>query len=304
VEYIVAPDEGHGFRNEDNNLALAAKMEAFLSEHVGGRYQDSRTDEIEQRLAEITVDPSTVEMPTPSEEEDASKTAALPDADGSVITPTTVEYTMNLSVGGRSLELVTTRTIATASHDGTPVWRVVDEVSSSMMNASDTLLVDRSTLRPIKRTAKGQGTVTLTYADDAVTGQMQAMGQTMDIDKSLDAPVLAGGAGVELTLAGLPLEEGYETTLRAFSYQQQTVRRMKVAVTGRETVEVGAGTFETLTLEITALDGNDAGTGTYHVMADAPHHVVKSEVNLGAAMGGGTATVELTSAGTATSEAR
>jgi len=72
---------------------------------------------------------------------------------------------------------------------------------------------------------------------------------------------------------------------------------MKVAVTGPSTVEVGAGSFDTMTLEVTSLDGNDAGTGTYHVMADAPHHVVKAEQKLGAQMGGGTATVELTAVG-------
>jgi len=303
VEYIVAPDEGHGFRNEDNNLALAAKMEAFLAEHVGGRYQTSTTDDIDQRLAEITVDPSTVEMPETSDEAEASKTSALPDADGSVIQPTTVEYTTSLSIQGRSLELTTTRTIAEAMHEDQSAWRIVDDISSPMMNASDTLLVDRATLRPLARHVKGQGTVQLSYSDDAITGQMQAMGQSMDIDKSLEAPVLASGSGMELAMAGLPLEEGYETTLRTFNYQQQNVRRVKLAVTGSGTLDVGAGSFETLTVEVTALDGNDAGTGTYHVMADAPHHVVKADVNLGAAMGGGTATVELTATGATTSDA-
>lgn len=304
VEYIVAPDEGHGFRNEDNNLALAAKMEEFLAEHIGGRYQASMTDDIGQRLSEITVDPATVEMPKPSDEEEASKTSALPDADGSVIRPVTVEYVTSLSVQGRQLELTTKRTIAEASNNEQTAWRIVDDVTSSMMNASDTLLVDRTTLRPVRRHASGQGTVELSYSDDAITGQMQAMGQSMDINKSLDAPVFAGGSGLEIAIAGLPLEEGYETTLRNFNYQQQNVRRVKLSVTGSGTTEVDAGTFETLTVEITALDGNDAGTGTFHVMADAPHHVVKADVNLGAAMGGGTATVELTSSGTTTSESR
>jgi len=272
-------------------------MEAFLAEHVGGRAQTSLDDRIEQRLAEITVDPATVEMPKTSGAEEAAKTAALPEADGSVIEPASVTYKMSFTVQGRSLELTTERTIAEATHNGADVWQVVDATSSPMMDATDSLMLDRATLRPVARVAKGQGTITLSYADDQITGEMNAMGQTMAIDKSLDAPVLASGSGMEMTLAALPLDEGYETTVRVFDYQQQTVRRMKVAVTGTGTVEVDAGSFETMTVELTSLDGNDAGTGTYHVMANAPHHVVKAETKLPAQLGGGTATKELTAVG-------
>ena len=259
VEYIVAPDEGHGFRNEDNNLALAARMEAFLGEHVGGRHQTSMTGDIEQRLSEITVDPSTVEMPEASGEAEASKTSALPNADGSVLQAANVTYETSLSIQGRTINLTTDRSIATAMHDGQEVWQVVDQLSSAMINATDSLMLDRETLRPIARTASGQGTITLSYADDAVTGSMQMGSQSMDINKELEAPVLAGGSGLEMTLATLPLEDGYTTTMRVFNYQQQSVRRMKVAVTGTSTVEVGAGSFDTMTLEVTSLDGNDAG---------------------------------------------
>jgi len=295
VGYIVAPDEGHGFAKENNRLAFAVRMEAFLAEHVGGRYQTSMPDAIAQRLAEITVDPDTVAMPEVSEEAEASKTSALPASDGSVLQPANVTYETSLSLQGRTINLTTNRSIATAMHDGEEVWQVVDEVNSPMINATDSLMLNRETLRPIARTATGQGTIRLSYADDAVTGTMKMGSQSMDIDKELEAPVLAGGSGLEMTLATLPLGEGYTTTVRVFNYQQQSVRRMKVAVTGTSSVKVGAGSFDTMTVELTSLDGNDAGTGTYHVMSDAPHHVVKAEQKLGAQMGGGTATIQLTS---------
>ncbi len=63
VEYINAPDEGHGFARPVNNMAFVATMEKFLTEHLGGRYQESMTDEVAQRLNEITVDVNTVELP-------------------------------------------------------------------------------------------------------------------------------------------------------------------------------------------------------------------------------------------------
>ncbi len=63
VEYLNAPDEGHGFARPLNNMAFVAAMEKFFAEHLGGRYQETMTDEVAQRLEEITVDVSTVELP-------------------------------------------------------------------------------------------------------------------------------------------------------------------------------------------------------------------------------------------------
>jgi dipeptidyl aminopeptidase/acylaminoacyl peptidase len=60
VEYLVAANEGHGFANEDNNLAMFAKIEEFLATHLGGRYQADMPPEIEQKLEELTVDVETV----------------------------------------------------------------------------------------------------------------------------------------------------------------------------------------------------------------------------------------------------
>ncbi|HYO62619.1 MAG TPA: S9 family peptidase [Pyrinomonadaceae bacterium] len=60
VEYIVAPDEGHGYARPVNNMAVLAAAERFLAKHLGGRYQESMTPEVANRLKEITVDVKTV----------------------------------------------------------------------------------------------------------------------------------------------------------------------------------------------------------------------------------------------------
>jgi dipeptidyl aminopeptidase/acylaminoacyl peptidase len=66
VEYLVAPDEGHGFRAPNNRKALAVAMEKFLAKQLGGRFQEDVEPSTQQRLDEITVDVSTVTLP-PSE---------------------------------------------------------------------------------------------------------------------------------------------------------------------------------------------------------------------------------------------
>ena len=63
VEYLVAPDEGHGFARPVNNMAMFASAERFLAKYLGGRSQESVTPEVATRLQEITVDVKTVEVP-------------------------------------------------------------------------------------------------------------------------------------------------------------------------------------------------------------------------------------------------
>ena len=63
VEYLVAPDEGHGFQRPVNNMAAFASSERFLAKHLGGRFQADMPPAVAQRLREITVDPASVEAP-------------------------------------------------------------------------------------------------------------------------------------------------------------------------------------------------------------------------------------------------
>ncbi|WP_207434058.1 S9 family peptidase [Sabulibacter ruber] len=68
VEYLVAPDEGHGFARPVNNMAMLAAAEKFLAKHLGGRYQESMSPAVATRLKEITVDVKTVAITTPKSE--------------------------------------------------------------------------------------------------------------------------------------------------------------------------------------------------------------------------------------------
>ena len=39
VTYVLYPDEGHGFVRPQNNQSFHALAEAFLAQHIGGRYE-------------------------------------------------------------------------------------------------------------------------------------------------------------------------------------------------------------------------------------------------------------------------
>jgi dipeptidyl aminopeptidase/acylaminoacyl peptidase len=68
IEYLLAPDEGHGYARPVNNMAVIAAAERFLAKHLGGRYEESMTPEVAERLKVLTVDVkemSVVKKPTP-----------------------------------------------------------------------------------------------------------------------------------------------------------------------------------------------------------------------------------------------
>jgi dipeptidyl aminopeptidase/acylaminoacyl peptidase len=60
VEYLVAPDEGHGFARPINNLAMVTAMEGFFAQYLGGRNQKDVPPDVAAKLKDITVDPKTV----------------------------------------------------------------------------------------------------------------------------------------------------------------------------------------------------------------------------------------------------
>jgi len=60
VEYLVAPDEGHGFARPINNLAMVTAMEGFLAQYLGGRYQQDVPADVAAKLKDMTIDPRTV----------------------------------------------------------------------------------------------------------------------------------------------------------------------------------------------------------------------------------------------------
>ncbi len=81
--------------------------------------------------------------------------------------------------------------------------------------------------------------------------------------------------------------------MAAFDAQTQKPVTYTLEVTGSESVETPAGTFETWVVTLTVGDGTGVGSGTLHVAKESGT-VVKSVLGLGAQMGNGTATSVLT----------
>ncbi|MBI4409633.1 MAG: alpha/beta fold hydrolase [Gemmatimonadetes bacterium] len=292
VEYLVAPDEGHGFAGRVNRMAMFAAIEPFLARHLGGRYQESMREEVRSRVAAITVDPATVKLETL-----ATKAAAAPATfNGDAVQPATLRYAQTIQVMGRVVEERSTVTVAAGNLRGSPVW-VVAEMSQSQMGAgTDTVFVDRKTLAPLRWTARqGAAHVELAFRGDSVVGSIQAGPQEMPIRVKVQVPVFLDGRSLGLALSTLPPIPGYAASLRTFDLLGGSTREQRLEVTGTERVKIGAGEFDAYKVEVRAADGSPGG-GTYWIERDAPRRVLKAELQLPAQTGGGTAKLELVEA--------
>ncbi|MFN7997885.1 MAG: prolyl oligopeptidase family serine peptidase [Bryobacteraceae bacterium] len=283
VEYLVAPDEGHGFARPVNNMAMIAAAEKFFAHYLGGRYQEDMTPEVSARLKEITVDPKTVVLARKTD----TGTVGLPKVAGT-LQPGTHKFKASLQMGAQNIPL----TMSTEVKPDDAGWMVTEKIGTPMGEASDMAILDKGSLVPLSQSIKqGPMAIELAFKDNKVSGSLKMNGQDKPISADLGGPVFASTAGTPESIACLPLAEGYATDFRTFDVQKQKVQIKHVAVTGSEKISVPAGTFDTFRAEITSVDG---GTDklTVWVSKDLRSPVKLSAVLPG--MGGAVMTAELT----------
>ena len=282
VEYILAPDEGHGFARPINNLVLFTSAEKFLAKHLGGRYEQSMTPAITARMAELTVDPKTVVL---AKKVEVSSSAPKPTAG---LVPGTATYKGTLAVQGQTIPMDLTRTVK----DTAGTWVVTEATAMQMVTVNDEATIDKGTLLLRKRVVhQGPATIEVAFADDKATGKMTMNGQERPIAADLGGALFADGPGANDVVAALPLAEGYTTSYRNFDLMTQKVKPRQLKVTGSEKVTVPAGSFDAWKVEITPADGG-SGESTTLWVDKASRQVVKMSTLI-PALNGAIATAEL-----------
>lgn len=281
VEYLVAPDEGHGFARPINNLAMVAAMESFLAKYLDARYQESMPANVSDRLKQITVNPSTVVV---SAAVDPS-TAALP-TPARALSPGTAKFKASINTGGQTINLDSLSEIK----DQPQSWAVSDNITTPMGPVTDTAILDKNNLTAIERHVhQGPLTIDLAFKGNKATGTMAMNGQTKPVDLDLGSPDFADGPASMEVIATLPLAEGYKTSFCNIDIQKMEPRIMQLTVAGTEKVTVPAGTFDTYKVEIASTDGG-ADRMTIWIAKDQ-HEPVKYSAVL-ASVGGATLTGE------------
>jgi dipeptidyl aminopeptidase/acylaminoacyl peptidase len=282
VEYLLIPDEGHGFARPVNNMAAIMATEIFFAKYLGGRDQTDGTPEVMARLKEITVDPKTVVL---AKKVDAASVGAPKVARD--LEAATYKYQASVEVGGQKIALSVSTTIA---EDGGS-WVATDVIDTPQGSVTEVSTIEKGTLISRKLGLKqGPMAVDINFSGDKATGNMNVNGQDRPISVDLGGALFADGAGSKQSIACLPLAEGYSVTYRNFDVLKQKVKLMQLNVSGVEKVTVPAGTFDAYKVDISSADGGD-DKETLWIAKDS-HKAVKESAVL-AAMGGAVLTQEL-----------
>lgn len=266
VEYIVAPDEGHGFARPVNNMASFAAAEKFLAKHLGGRFQEGATAEAAARLKEITVDVKTVEKPKTIAA--VSATAPKPAVD---LKPVRLNYKVRMELGDQKMDMTTVTDIK----DQGGAWLISELAKMPQGEISDTTVVEKGSLVLTKRSIKqGPVAIDVDFKANKASGAMSVNGQARPIAVDTGGAIFADGAGSYSVIGALPLADGYSTTFRNFDLQKQTATLRQLKVVGSEKVTVPAGSFDAFKIEITSAEGDPGKTTIW--IAKTTRNLVKT----------------------------
>src|SRR5262245_31824692 len=200
VEYLVAPDEGHGFARPVNNMAMFASAEKFLAKYLGGRYQETMTPEVTQRLKEINVDVKTVTIPKLMT---SSVDLPKPAVD---LRPGTHNYKAAIALGGQEMAF----TVKTDIKEENGAWTVNETAVMPKGEVVDVSTIEKGSLL-LKRLMIKQGpmTIDMNVAPNKLSGSQTMNGQSKPIDADPGGALFADGAGTYEVIASLPLADGY-----------------------------------------------------------------------------------------------
>jgi hypothetical protein len=280
VEYLCAPDEGHGFARPINNLALYAATERFLATYLKGRFQATMPEEVAARLKEITVDVKTVTRP-------ARVSLTLPGLarPESELQAGILHYRGTIEVPGQSIP--TTVEITVTETDG--LWEVREETRLPMGTVVETTKLEKSSLVVrARQVSQGPLTVDVAFRDGKADGSVQFNGTPRPLAADLGGELLADGAGRYLVIGRLPLAVGYTATLRNFNVQNGRPTLVQLRVVGMEEVRVASGTFTAYRTELT-----DEGGARTVVWVDAGTRLPVRLSVKGASLGGAAIALEL-----------
>ncbi len=196
VSYLLAEDEGHGFRKPLNRKAMMAEIEKFLAGNLGGRYQKDIPQDVQQTLEKLKVDISTVTLQSPDKVEPLQEYPNI----NVELKPQENKYHLTMNVQGQSIEMEKTRVI---SLEGDKV--VILESSSGPMGDIKDKVEYSKGLKPLSRYIdQGSMQIPIEYGDRSVDISM--MGKKINI--KTEGAIVCDGPGMDLFIHGLHLKEG------------------------------------------------------------------------------------------------
>ena len=225
VDYILADDEGHGFRKPLNRMAMYAQVEKFLATHLGGRYQKEMPVDVAETLAKLTVDINTVAL---MEKKEAEVISDVPSVKYDWKAGSN-NYDGVISVQGQNINTSTVRTIEKTDTG----WMVQDKTTTPMGAATDEIHYDAN-FKAIKRNISQMGqNIKIDYMGNKLKVDMA--GNESEIEA--DGFILADGPGYDMLLASMGMSEGDSRSLFTIDMMSGKPKEMIVSHMGTESVD-------------------------------------------------------------------
>jgi dienelactone hydrolase len=225
VDYLLAPDEGHGFAKPLNRKAMYAEVEKFLSEVIGGRYQTDMEDAVRKTLESLRVDVNTVKYEPKKQISSATSLPAVKDP----FKAGTMEYDVMFEVQGQKIPMQMKRTIE--QRDGK--WVVNDESTGAMGQSKDEMVYTADAM-PVNRMMEQMGQkIEMSYGEDKAGIAMAGM----NMEIPFTAAYLSDGPGLDHIIARWPLKEGYSLVTEVPDLSTIKAKQVQFSVTGQEKVQ-------------------------------------------------------------------
>ncbi len=289
VEYMLALDEGHGFINELNRLAMYTAMEKFFYKHLKGRVQEDVREEIHNKLNELMVDIRTVVNPLTKEIRPSDYQKL--EFDPLMLDFTERTYESDFELMGKKFHLEINRVIEKEFSPEKDFVRIIER-TEGIMSAVDTIELDGKTLFPLRRSfIQGAGIINLNFSRDRVLGEIKMGHQVVPIDAKLDEPVLSGGASTEIAISTLPLSRGYKTTFKQFDFMMNRVESIVLEVSAIEKINLRDKEYETYKVELFSEGDKELKQVLWFDINNKV--LLMSKIKLPANVGGGFLTYEL-----------
>jgi len=224
VDYLLAADEGHGFRKPLNSMAMYAKVEEFLATHLGGEFQKDMPEDVAETLDLISVNIDNVEL---IEVEDVAVLETLPEINYDW-TEKNIEYDILIEVQGQKIPMTMKRAIV---KDGDN-WMITDESNGPMGTSKDMALYN-SDFKVIERIAEQAGQkMSFKFNENSVA--LNAMGKDMDIES--EGLLVNDGPGFDILLASMKMNEGDQASFYVADMMKANTKQMLAQHLGTEEV--------------------------------------------------------------------
>jgi len=275
MKYLVAPQEGHGFRKLNNRLVVAAAMEKFLAQHINGRYQEETSQEVQAQWNQLKKDIDQVSLPEPdsTKERASDLKSSFPQFNAEKIKPFQANYQSTINLGGREIKVDLTREIYSKKFNENESWLIVDKSKAPQGTSLDSLYLDKKTCLPIKRIMnRPRATISMNYSGNKIQGTLEMRGKERELKAKTSGKFLSG---LQLSLMAMDISSDYQAVFNTFNVLKNKQQKQTLKVVGEETIKVPAGTFPTFKIEITP-ENTSRGKQTLFLSKEEPRKLVKT----------------------------